>query len=149
MTKDDDVGYGKPPKNSQWKPGQSGNPRGRPKRKTLAESERELREMMMLELQAPIPITENGCVIKLPAIRVITRRIVIEAAKGKRWAIEMYNDLLKEGISGYEEDQVRAYEMLTEVEERLRNLPDGEKDLEAVQLHCMAGELLQRGITGE
>lgn len=27
---DDDVGYGKPPKRTQWKKGQSGNPRGRP-----------------------------------------------------------------------------------------------------------------------
>ena len=28
---DYETGYGKPPKNSQYKPGQSGNPRGRPK----------------------------------------------------------------------------------------------------------------------
>src|SRR5438094_9837788 len=28
----DDVGYGKPPKQHQWKPGQSGNPRGRPRK---------------------------------------------------------------------------------------------------------------------
>lgn len=28
---DDDVGYGKPPVGSRFKPGQSGNPRGRPK----------------------------------------------------------------------------------------------------------------------
>lgn len=29
---DDEVGYCKPPKKSQWKPKQSGNPKGRPKR---------------------------------------------------------------------------------------------------------------------
>lgn len=29
---DDDVGYKKPPKHSQWKSGQSGNPKGRPKK---------------------------------------------------------------------------------------------------------------------
>ena len=27
-----DVGYGKPPRNTQWKKGQSGNPKGRPRR---------------------------------------------------------------------------------------------------------------------
>ena len=27
-----DIGYGKPPKQSQWKKGQSGNPKGRPRR---------------------------------------------------------------------------------------------------------------------
>ena len=29
--KDYEVGYGKPPKSGQFKPGQSGNPKGRPK----------------------------------------------------------------------------------------------------------------------
>jgi Family of unknown function (DUF5681) len=31
MADDNEVGYGKPPRNSRWKPGQSGNPKGRPK----------------------------------------------------------------------------------------------------------------------
>ena len=30
-SKDYEVGYGKPPKNTQFQPGQSGNPKGRPK----------------------------------------------------------------------------------------------------------------------
>jgi hypothetical protein len=36
---DDSVGYRKPPRNSQYRKGVSGNPRGRPKRKPLAVSE--------------------------------------------------------------------------------------------------------------
>ena len=31
MANDDEVGYAKPPTDAQWKPGQSGNPSGRPK----------------------------------------------------------------------------------------------------------------------
>ena len=31
MANDDEVGYANPPKDAQWKPGQSGNPSGRPK----------------------------------------------------------------------------------------------------------------------
>lgn len=39
MASDDEneVGYGKPPKASRFKPGQSGNPKGRPQRKTTVE----------------------------------------------------------------------------------------------------------------
>ena len=33
---DYDVGFGKPPKETRFKPGQSGNPRGRPKRNPVA-----------------------------------------------------------------------------------------------------------------
>ena len=29
--RESEVGYGKPPIGTQWKPGQSGNPKGRPK----------------------------------------------------------------------------------------------------------------------
>ena len=47
-------GYGKPPKHTQFKPGQSGNPKGRPKgRRNLAT---EINEV----LNATVPITENG-----------------------------------------------------------------------------------------
>ena len=31
MADDDEVGYGKPPRSTRWKRGQSGNPKGRPK----------------------------------------------------------------------------------------------------------------------
>lgn len=33
---DDDVGYGRPPKHSRFKPGNNANPKGRPKRKPAA-----------------------------------------------------------------------------------------------------------------
>lgn len=44
MSKSDyDVGYGRPPKHTQFKPGQSGNPRGRrPKREVIVERAAEL-----------------------------------------------------------------------------------------------------------
>jgi hypothetical protein len=52
--KDYGVGKGKPPKSTQFKAGQSGNPKGRPRgRKNFATEIEEI-------LNAPVPITENG-----------------------------------------------------------------------------------------
>jgi hypothetical protein len=48
------VGYKKPPKNGQFKKGQSGNPKGRPKKDTR------IAALLRAELDGPITIRENG-----------------------------------------------------------------------------------------
>ena len=49
-----EVGYKKPPRNRQFKKGQSGNPKGRPK------DARNFATDFDKELNALIPVTENG-----------------------------------------------------------------------------------------
>ena len=68
-TPDDDyeVGYGKPPKHTQFKPGQSGNPRGRPKKTKNVDAllEKELDTQVTLqEGGQPIRITKREAIIK-------------------------------------------------------------------------------------
>ena len=48
---DDEVGYGRPPKRTQFKPGQSGNPSG--KRKGLRSIATELRDILSEEIAIP------------------------------------------------------------------------------------------------
>lgn len=52
---DDKVGYGKPPKASRFRPGASGNPKGRPKRKQLL-----IAEVVNSAIDAPIEFVEGG-----------------------------------------------------------------------------------------
>ena len=48
------VGYGNPPGKSRFKPGQSGNPKGRPKQSGNIALE------ILAELRQPVTVGENG-----------------------------------------------------------------------------------------
>jgi hypothetical protein len=70
------VGYGRPPKANQFKKGQSGNPRGRPRTpKTIAEA-------FDKRLSTKIIVTENGCRKSVTLREVIAAKAVNKAAEG-------------------------------------------------------------------
>lgn len=87
--KDYEVGYRKPPKPSQFKKGQSGNPRGRPKdRPTLAK----LADEVLSEL---IPVTIDGVQRRMPADKVLMRSIRARALRGDKQATAIALSLLE------------------------------------------------------
>lgn len=81
--KDYEVGRGKPPKHTQFKPGQSGNPKGRPKRT------KDLEKLMDRELSRSIRVNENGESKTVTIREAIVRTIAIAAAKGEFRALRM------------------------------------------------------------
>lgn len=70
------VGYKRPPKHTQFKPGQSGNPRGRRK------SVRNFKTDLLDELREQIPIRENGRERKISKQRAFIKALVAAAIKG-------------------------------------------------------------------
>lgn len=56
------VGYGRPPRHSQFKPGESGNPKGRPKKK------KSLGSLLHEVLFRPVTIKKNGRRRRVPYI---------------------------------------------------------------------------------
>jgi hypothetical protein len=74
---DYDVGYGKPPKHSQFKNGVCPNPRGRGKRQDL-----KVREIMNKVLNAKAEFREHGKVKKASRIELTIRRLVASAING-------------------------------------------------------------------
>lgn len=73
---DDGVGYGRPPRAHQFKPGQSGNPRGRPKGKK--------NEATMLDelLFQRIMVRQGGRERRMTVIEAILRRFAEDSLKG-------------------------------------------------------------------
>jgi hypothetical protein len=71
-----DVGYGKPPRAHQFKPGQSGNPKGRPRG---AKSEATILQDL---LQHKIGLSERGKTRRITLHEAILRRIAEDCLKG-------------------------------------------------------------------
>lgn len=75
------VGYAKPPQATQFKPGQSGNPKGRQK------GAKNFATLFEEELEARIPVTENGKRKKITKRRAAVKQVVNKAAGGDVKAI--------------------------------------------------------------
>jgi hypothetical protein len=90
------VGLGKPPRSTRFRPGQSGNPGGRPK------LERDVAKLVDKELDAIVVGTgDDGKQVKLTKRQLIAKRLVAEAAKGNLKAIDRIFDLAgKRGTDG-------------------------------------------------
>ncbi len=73
---DYDVGYKKPPKRTRFKPGQSGNPRGRPK------DTKNLKTDLMEELREEIVVREGDRPQKVSKQRALLKSVVNRAIKG-------------------------------------------------------------------
>ena len=74
-------GYGNPPEHSQFKPGQSGNPKGRPK------GSRSLRKIWETVSNEKITLSENGETSKITKREAFVRRLFQKAIDGNPQAI--------------------------------------------------------------
>lgn len=73
---DGGVGRGRPPRHSRFKPGQSGNPRGREK------GSRNLATLLEAELRRPVTLTEGGRRRRMPKAAAMVAGQVNKALRG-------------------------------------------------------------------
>ncbi|WP_170584767.1 DUF5681 domain-containing protein [Ruegeria arenilitoris] len=75
-TKEYEVGYGKPPKATQFKKGRSGNPKGRPK------GAKGVNASLKRELETKITVREGSNEIRISKAEAIAKRFTAGALKG-------------------------------------------------------------------
>ncbi|MCZ8106357.1 MAG: DUF5681 domain-containing protein [Burkholderiales bacterium] len=79
---DYEVGYGRPPKASRFKKGQSGNLRGRPKSRLSAS------EALSRELDEKICVREGGKTLWVSKRDAAMKRLVADAMAGRKYAMD-------------------------------------------------------------
>jgi hypothetical protein len=73
---DERVGYGRPPRATRFRPGQSGNPRGRPK------GARNVSTVIASALGERVAVTENGRRRRITKLEAAIKQLVNRAAAG-------------------------------------------------------------------
>jgi hypothetical protein len=153
------VGYGKPPKATRFKPGVSGNPRGRPKgsqnRRPALHGER-LNSIILDEAYRTIDVRDGDRTVTVPMAQAIVRSLAVNAAKGRARAQELFTALLAEVERANRKRQDQFIETMieykvewtTELERRARLGIEGPEPLphpDHIEIDMRAGCLRIRG----
>ena len=95
-----EVGYSKPPKHTRFKPGGSGNPKGRPK------GSKNLGSLISDALSKKVRVTENGKVRTISLAEAMVRGLTARAARGELRATELVLRLIQQHLPGGEEPEI-------------------------------------------
>ena len=130
-----DVGYGRPPRHSRFRPGQSGNPGGRPKGRHGLITR--LRKMLGEE----VSLTSNGIERKVRKGDAVLGALIAKAARGEVGAAR----LIFSAIADWEDrQQARERRPMTTAEaaNNRRDMPDAEL---IARIRQLDGELRAAG----
>lgn len=119
MSDDDkpyDVGHGKPPKEHQFKPGQSGNPKGRPK------GPGNIYKLIAKHASKKVTVIEGGVEKKMPKMDVVISAMFNAASKGNVPAARLLTNMIAvaaqmsadEAQTGYSDEDLQV--MLAEAD---------------------------------
>lgn len=92
-----EVGYAKPPSASRFKPGVSGNPRGRPKgskNRRPALNEERMKAIIYDEAYREVPMRDGERTVSVPIAQAVIRSLGVKAVKGDHRSQRLFAELL-------------------------------------------------------
>jgi hypothetical protein len=97
---DYEVGYGKPPKEHQFPKGQSGNKKGRPKKKKEEEKAFSAAELALKIMREEVAVQVNGEEVTMTKLEALIQQQLNKALRGDSGASREIRHLMKDlGIS--------------------------------------------------
>ena len=101
MTKEKKIGYGQPPKETRFKKGKSGNPKGKPR------GTKSMHTLLTELINQKIIVNQNGKPIKISKKTAMLMQLINKGVKGDLKAIQiLYNNLLEADVKEEERKKV-------------------------------------------
>ena len=153
------VGYGKPPVETRFRTGESGNPRGRPKgakNKIPRLNEERLKNIILEEAYRTIKVRDGEKSVTVPIAQAVVRSLAVNAAKGQHRAQRLFAELLSATETAnkrlHDEWLQTAIEYKTEWERELERrkrhgieAPDPIPHPDDIEINVATGEVIVKG----
>ena len=111
-SKNEEVGYRRPPQHTRFKKGQSGNPHGRPK------GTPNLATVLERMLREPVSIEENGKSKKVTKLEAAIKQLADKAASGEFKAVQLLTALVRT-VEGRETEVPAEEPVLDQADEKV------------------------------
>jgi len=141
------VGFGRPPQHTQFKKGQSGNPRGRPK------GRKNLRSMVVNFLAEEVTLTNaNGRKVKVPTLEVMLRAARAKVVKGDTRAFDQMIRLM-DRFGMFDpppnREEILEYALSTTTDEELQFIIEMKTQAKAATIARKQAELEAQALAAE